>query len=72
MVWLKASTKLYNIERVMGNRMSGFEQSLLWAVLTLCTTNAFVGSEKDPILWILLKAEMYVEVVEGANFLADK
>ena len=35
----------------------------------LCTTNALVRSEKDPILWILLKAEMYVEMVEGANFL---
>ena len=69
MVRFKASTNLYNIEPVIGNRMSGFDQSLLWTVLILCTTNALVGSEKDPILWILLKAEMYVEMVEGANFL---
>ena len=50
MVWLKASTNLCNIERVIGNLMSGFEQSLPLAVLIFWTTNALVGSEKDPIL----------------------
>ena len=33
-----------NIERVIGNRMSGFEQSLLWTVLILCTTSALERS----------------------------